>query len=131
MPLENIHPIIAILKKSSRKWITPAVTQISFRKDPFQILISTILSLRTKDETTLAASNRLFAAAKTPDEMLKLTERKIAGLIYPAGFYKTKAKRIRDISGTLIKKYGGKVPQNLEELLQLKGVGRKTANLVV
>lgn len=120
-----------ILMRESKKWRTPAVTQISLRQDPYQVLISTLLSLRTKDEVTLTASERLFCLAKTPQEMLKLKEREIARTIYPVGFYRTKAKRILEISKTLLEKYEGKVPNRLDELLQLKGVGRKTANLVL
>ena len=109
----------------------PSVTQISLHEDPFGVLISTLISLRTKDEVTLAASDRLFKLAKTPQQMLQLSEKQIAQAIYPAGFYKTKVKRIREISQTLIQEHEGKVPDDLEELLKLKGVGRKTANLVL
>ena len=131
MQLTFIHQVISILKRESKKWHTPAVTQVASRQDPFQVLISTILSLRTKDEVTLRASERLFKRAKTPQALLGLSEKEISRIIYPVGFYKTKAKRIREISRTLLKSYGGKVPECLEELLRLKGVGRKTANLVL
>lgn len=120
-----------ILTKESENWRIPAVTQVASRQDPFQVLISTILSLRTKDEVTLAASKRLFERAKTPRGILGLSEKMISELIYPVGFYRTKAKRIREISKTLLKTYEGRVPERLEELLKLKGVGRKTANLVL
>ncbi|MEE9522283.1 MAG: endonuclease III [candidate division NC10 bacterium] len=99
--------------------------------DPFRILISCLLSLRTKDEVTGEASARLFRRADTPVRMLRLRERTIARLIYPVGFYRTKAKVIRGVCRTLIDDYGGRVPDSLDELLKLKGVGRKTANLVV
>ena len=131
MDPKSLHRIIPILKKESKKWPTPAVTKISFRKDPFQVLISTLLSLRTKDEVTLAASERLFKLARTPEAVLQLKENEIARTIYPVGFYKTKAKRIREIGRTLLQNYRGKVPSRLEELLKLKGVVRKTANLVL
>ncbi|MEW5806053.1 MAG: endonuclease III [Acidobacteriota bacterium] len=101
------------------------------RKDPYRILISCLLSLRTKDEVTLPATERLFALARTPDEMMKLKERRIVQIIYPVGFYNVKAKRIIEISKTLVEKYGSRVPDDLETLLTLKGVGRKTANLVI
>ena len=127
----QLHRVIQILTGESRKWRMPSVTQISLRRDPFQILISTLLSLRTKDEVTLAASKRLFRLAKTPRAILRLNKNKIARTIYPVGFYKTKAKRIREISKTLLEKYRGEVPNQLDELLELKGVGRKTANLVL
>ena len=99
--------------------------------DPFRILISCILSLRTKDEVTYPATARLFALASGPREMLRLTNTKIAKAIYPAGFYRTKAKQIRAISKILLSRYGGRVPDTIEELLLLPGVGRKTANLTV
>lgn len=98
---------------------------------PYQILVSCIISLRTKDDVTNAASRRLFARAATPDEMAKLKESVIAALIYPAGFYNQKAKQIRDLSRELIEHHGGRVPDTIEALMQFKGVGRKTANLVV
>lgn len=100
-------------------------------RDPFRVLISCLISLRTKDEVTGAASRRLFAKASTPAKMLRLRERDIAKLIFPAGFYRTKAQRIREISQTLVNGYKGRVPDTLEELLKLNGVGRKTANLVL
>jgi len=110
----------------------PIVTKISRRnRDPFQILVSTVLSLRTKDEVTREAAPRLLARAQTPQEMLALPEGEIARLIFPVGFYKTKARRLREICSTLVAKYGGRVPDDLEELLKLPGVGRKTANLVI
>jgi endonuclease-3 len=128
---KNLVKIIHRLTRASRRWQTPSVTQISFRRDPFQVLISTLLSLRTKDEVTLQASERLFKVAKTPETILCLSEKRIARLIYPVGFYKTKAKRIREICKVLLENYKGKVPSDLDELLKLKGVGRKTANLVL
>ena len=98
---------------------------------PFRVLISTILSLRTQDATTAAASARLFALAETPQAMLRLKEERIAQAIYPVGFYKTKAASILDNCRELIERWGGAVPATMEELLELKGVGRKTANLVL
>jgi len=101
------------------------------RSDPFRVLVSCILSLRTKDEVTAAASRRLFALADDPRSMLALSEKKIAEAIYPVGFYNTKARNIRAICRLLLEKHGGRVPDDLEALLALPGVGRKTANLVV
>jgi endonuclease-3 len=110
----------------------PIVTEISHRsRDPFHILVSTILSLRTKDEVTRQAATRLLGKAQSPEELLLLPEEDIARLIFPVGFYKTKARTLRQICRELIDKYDGKVPSDLEELLKLKGVGRKTANLVL
>jgi endonuclease-3 len=100
-------------------------------RDPFQILISCILSLRTQDKTTQEASQRLFRLARTPQAMSRLSAEKIQKAIYPVGFYRVKARQIREIGKRIAEEYGGRVPETIEELLQLKGVGRKTANLVV
>jgi len=101
------------------------------RGDPFKVLISCILSLRTQDKTTGEASRRLFRLAQTPGKMFGLSAERIQKAIYPVGFYRVKAQRIRDLSREIKEKYKGKVPGTIEELLSLKGVGRKTANLVV
>lgn len=128
----DISRIISILKKEYPGWNVPAVTlEAETTGDPFRVLISTVLSLRTKDETTAAASGRLFALAGTPEAMLALDEKEIAEAIYPVGFYKTKAKNILGICRELIQRHGSRVPDDLDELLKLKGVGRKTANLVL
>ncbi len=130
--IPDIHKIIAILRREIRNMDIPIVTEISHRsRDPFHILISTILSLRTKDEVTRQAATRLLGKAQSPEELLLLPEEDIARLIFPVGFYKTKARTLKQICRDLIGKYGGKVPGDLEELLTLKGVGRKTANLVI
>ncbi len=132
MNAENISKVIRILKKESPGWSVPAVTlEAETSRDPFRVLISTVLSLRTKDETTAEASRRLFALADNPRDMLALKEKDIARAIYPVGFYKTKTKYIRGICRELIGKYSSRVPDDLDELLKLKGVGRKTANLVL
>jgi len=99
--------------------------------DPFRILVSCVLSQRTKEEVTTATSKRLFAAAATPRDMLDLTEEQIGSLIYPAGFWKTKAHHIRTLSALIIERHRGAVPSTLDGLLALPGVGRKTANLVL
>ncbi len=128
----DIHKIIAILRREIRRMAVPIVTEISHRsRDPFHVLVSTILSLRTKDEVTRQAAARLLAKGGSPEEILRLPEEEIARLIFPVGFYKTKARTLRHISKELIGKHGGKVPDDLEVLLKLKGVGRKTANLVL
>ncbi|MFW6286339.1 MAG: endonuclease III domain-containing protein [Candidatus Sumerlaeota bacterium] len=120
------------MSHNQRKFKTPIVTEMSEKeRDPFKVLVSTLLSLRTKDECTAEASKRLFKRAKTPRGMLRLDEKELAQIIYPVGFYNTKAKTIREVCRTLLDKHGGKVPDDLEELLALKGVGRKTANLVL
>ena len=128
----EIHAAIRILRREAPKWQTPVVTLIAETSDsPFKVLISCILSLRTQDSTTARASRRLFALAESPETMVRLTARKIATTIFPVGFYRTKAKTILEICRTLIEKYSGKVPDDIDELIKLKGVGRKTANLVV
>jgi len=99
--------------------------------DPFRILIGCVISLRTKDDVSYAATDRLFARAATPAAMLALRRSTIARLIYPAGFYNRKAEQIREISRRLVRSHAGRVPDSLAALLELRGVGRKTANLVV
>lgn len=114
------------------KWQAPIITFIATRgASPFEILVSTILSLRTKDEVTAEASRRLFASARTPEQILELGEAEISRLIYPVGFYPTKAKRLIQISRIILDQYDGRVPEDLDEMLKLPGVGRKTANLVM
>jgi endonuclease-3 len=101
------------------------------QRDPFKVLISCILSLRTQDRTTGGASKRLFKLASDIKTMSELPVKEIERAIYPVGFYRVKAKRIKEISKVLMRDYDSKVPDNLDELLKLKGVGRKTANLVL
>ncbi len=128
----DIHAVIARLRAAAPAWNAPVVTLIATQSaDPFRVLISCLLSLRTKDETTGPAARRLFALAGTPAEMLALNARRIETAIYPVGFYRTKARTIREICRVLIERHNGKVPDDLEQLLALKGVGRKTANLVL
>ena len=111
----------------------PAVEKISNsqEEDPFQVLIATLLSARTQDATTLAASTRLFRAARTPRTMARLPVRQIERLIYPVSFYRHKAKHVKATCRMLVSRFGGRVPTTMEELLTLPGVGRKTANLVL
>ncbi len=99
--------------------------------DPWEVLAACLLSLRTKDATTAGAVKRLFARARTPEALLALPEREIAELIYPVGFYRTKARVLRSVARAIREKHGGKVPDDLDALLELDGVGRKTANLVL
>jgi len=111
----------------------PAVEKISERqqREPFHILISTLLSARTQDATTLAASTRLFAKAPTPAAVARLTPRQIEKLIYPVGFYRHKAAFVRAAAKMIVTKFGGNVPRTMAELVTIPGVGRKTANLVL
>jgi endonuclease-3 len=128
----EIHAAVRILRREAPKWQTPVVTLIAEASDnPFKVLISCILSLRTQDSTTAQASRRLFALADSPETMVQLSAKKIEQAIFPVGFYRTKAKTILEICRNLNEKYRGRVPDEIEELIKFKGVGRKTANLVV
>ncbi len=127
----QIHEAVRILRRTVSEWEDPAVTQVSQKRDPYLVLVSCILSLRTQDETTHQASKRLFRLARRPTEMIAFSPEEIEKTIYPVGFYRNKARTILQISRILIEKYGGRVPEEIDEILKLKGVGRKTANLVV
>ncbi len=126
---QDIHRVVRILRKEARRWAVPAIGH--YTESPFTTLISCILSLRTQDRTTTGASRRLFNVADTPDRILEIPTTRLEELIYPVSFYRVKARTIRKIATELIEKFGGKVPDTLEELLKLPGVGRKTANIVV
>jgi endonuclease-3 len=111
----------------------PAVEKIAKNQqdDPFQVLIATMLSAQTKDAVTAAASERLFRVARTPHDIARLPESRLEKLIYPVSFYRNKAVHVRETCRQLVSRYGGRVPETMEELLTLPGVGRKTANLVL
>jgi len=126
---EDIHQIVRVLRKEVRQWPVPAIGH--YVETPFTVLISCILSLRTQDKTTNAASERLFAIANTPKNMLAAPVRVIEKAIYPVSFYRVKSRTIHAICEQLLTRFGGEVPAKLEELLELPGVGRKTANIVV
>ena len=127
----EIGTVLRRIETAVGAWKEPIVTQISREKDPFKVLVSCLLSLRTKDATTETASRRLFALADTPRGILALTAARIEKAIYPVGFYRTKARTLRAVSREVLERFGNRVPDDLEELLTLPGVGRKTANLVV
>ncbi len=131
--INHVDEIFKRLKKELNQYETPIVTRSKKDIDdtPFNTLISCVLSLRTKDEVTEKASLRLLKKHNTPEKLLKLSEERIASLIYPVGFYKTKAKRLREISKSLIENYSSEVPKDFDELLKLKGVGKKTAAIVM
>jgi len=129
---DDISGVIELIAETLKAKRLPIVSELAEQKStPFQILISTLLSLRTKDEVTEVAARGLFALASTPSEMLELSEDQIAAAIYPAGFYRNKSKTILHVCRDLVERYDSHVPDSIEELLKLKGVGRKTANLVV
>ncbi|MBI2963627.1 MAG: endonuclease III [Deltaproteobacteria bacterium] len=127
--VDNVDRVLGTLQRAVRRWKPPVVGR--YRRDPYETLVSCLLSLRTKDATTAEASVRLFRVARTPQAMLRVPRRRLERLIYPVGFYRTKARTLREVSRALIARHGGRVPGDLDELLKLKGVGRKTANLVV
>src|SRR5678816_2317534 len=121
---ENVHNVVRIIRREIKQWPVPAIAH--YVETPFTVLISCILSLRTQDKTTSAASDRLFAIANTPKKMLATPE----GVIRDS-FYRVKARSIHRICEQLMDRFGGEVPSELDRLLELPGVGRKTANIVV
>ncbi len=129
----RIAKVIRILRKETKGMELPAATKIvaKYGRDPYLVLISCLLSLRTKDIISYSASVRLFRHAKTPRTMLKLSSKKIEKIIYPVGFYRNKAKSILSVSNDILERFGEKVPRDRDELLSFKGVGPKTANLVL
>lgn len=133
MLVSDLPKVMAVLKKEYSRLRTPAVTEVAeeLRASPFKVLVSCLISLRTKDDVTRAASKRLLAIASTPAAMAALEQAEVERAIYPAGFYRTKAAAIIAISKELVERRSSRVPDTLEGLLELKGVGRKTANLVV
>ena len=129
---KSIGEVVHRLEEYLRGEELPIVSHLAeTHYDPFLILISTLLSLRTKDEVTAEATDRLFALAGTPTDMLALAEADIARAIYPVGFYHNKARTIREVCRDLMDRFDGQVPDDLDTLLTFKGVGRKTANLVL
>ena len=128
----RLTTFITALEKHFTNSQAPVVTLIAQRgASPFEILVSTLLSLRTRDAVTAAATARLLEKAATPEQILALSEKKIQSLIYPVGFYPTKAKRLKQICDLLVNQFNGQVPDTIEALLTLPGVGRKTANLIL
>jgi endonuclease-3 len=131
--MRNVRAVMRALARAIDGLELPAVEKISESQedDPFQVLIATLLSARTQDATTLAASTRLFKVARTPRTMARLTVEQIEGLIYPVSFYRHKARHVKATCQMLVERFAGRVPATMEELLTLPGVGRKTANLVL
>ena len=126
---DQIDEAVRVLRKEVQRWKVPAVGL--FDGDPFLVLVSCIISLRTRDTVTLAASQRLFTLARDVESLAKLSIPAIQKAIYPSSFFRVKARTLQGIARDLIRNFGGKVPDTIDELLTLKGVGRKTANLVV
>lgn len=128
-----IVPVMSRLARAIRGLEEPAVEKIAedSLEDPFQVLISTMLSAQTRDPVTHAASMRLFRVARTPRTMAALSVARIQKLIYPVSFYRVKARHVKEACEQIVSRFGGKVPARMEDLLTLPGVGRKTANLVL
>lgn len=127
-----IDIVYNILKKEVQQYNVPVADLVQIQtRDPFKVLVATILSARTKDETTASVLPRLFEKVKTPSDLQKLSVTEIEALIYPVGFYRNKAKFLKELPVVLEKEFQGKIPETVEELTTLPGVGRKTANLVV
>ncbi|HHL39046.1 MAG TPA: endonuclease III [Deltaproteobacteria bacterium] len=132
MKRSDIAQALRLLKKAAREFRTPYVSEeAGTSRDPFRVLVSCILSLRTRDETTAAASKRLFAIAPDPPSLADLDTAAIERAVYPVGFYRSKAATLKEIARRIVDEFGGAVPDTIEGLLELRGVGRKTANLVV
>ena len=131
--MSTVTNVLTRLGRAIRGMEEPAVEKISedSREDPFQVLISTMLSAQTRDPVTHAASTRLFRVARTPRTMAALSGARIQKLIYPVSFYRVKARHVREACRQIVERFGGRVPDRMEDLLTLPGVGRKTANLVL
>jgi len=128
----GIRKALEMIRKEYPKYRMPIVTELVARKrDPYKVLISCLLSLRTKDEVSSEAQGILFREAETPQQMLVLPLERIEGLIYPVGFYRNKARTLHEVSRDIIERFSGSVPDDIDHLLSMKGVGRKTANLVL
>jgi endonuclease-3 len=131
-PLAHADRILRALKRAVRAWNPTAVAAlVQDGGDPFRVLVACLISLRTTDTVTGPAADRLFRLADTPEALLRLRAAAIARAIYPAAFYRVKARTLRALCRRLLDEHGGRVPDTIEDLLRLKGVGRKTANLVV
>lgn len=132
MTVQDLDHVFPLLKKEFESHNAPIMDLVAAQtRDPFHVLVGTILSARTKDECTAGAVGRLFRKVSGPDDLERLSEDEIAGLIYPVGFYRTKAQNLKKLPGVLRERFGGVLPDTVEELCELPGVGRKTANLVV
>jgi len=132
MKKAGISKVSRILKSEYENRYAPVTELVKTRgSDPFKILVATILSSRTKDQTTSIASQRLFRVVKNPSDLRRISRKKLERLIFPVGFFRVKAKHLKQMPAVLAKEFGGKIPDTIEGLCKLPGVGRKTANLVV
>ncbi|NPB08570.1 MAG: endonuclease III [Aquificae bacterium] len=132
MKKEELPQVLEILKKEFPKWKAPVENMVKkHRGDPFRVLVCALLSTRTRDELTHRVCERFFKGVRGPEDLLSMTVEEIERLIYPVGFYRVKARNLKEIARILVENYGGRVPSTREELLKLPGVGRKVANLVL
>ena len=132
MKTNALAPVIRILKRAYEKKRTPIVELVQARTgDPFQVLVATILSARTLDQTTAAACRKLFGVVRNLEDLRRIPRLRLERLIYPAGFYRTKARLLKKLPDAVTAQFGGVIPDTVEDLIRLPGVGRKTANLVV
>lgn len=132
MRREDVDKVIRILRSEFPKWNAPVVSLIAQKTgNPFRVLVCALVSTRTKDETTALVCKRLLERVKTVDDLYSISEEELSRLLYPAGFYRSKARFLKEIAKELKEKYNSRVPDRLEDLLKLKGVGRKVANLVL
>ncbi len=132
MSPSSLPRVIEILREHYRSWEAPVVTLVAqHTNDPFRVLVCALLSTRTRDETTAKVCEKLFKRIRSPEDLLRIPLDELEKLIYPVGFYRNKAKQLKNLVEKLIKEYGGSVPNRLEDLLRLPGVGRKVANLVL
>ncbi|MDQ7039218.1 MAG: endonuclease III [Aquificota bacterium] len=132
MTEREIREVFRILAENYRSWNAPVVTLIAqHSRDPFQVLVCALLSTRTRDETTARVCRRFLEKVRGPEDLLRIPVEELERLIYPVGFYRNKARQLKEIAKDLKERFRGKVPDNLEDLLSLKGVGRKVANLVL
>ncbi len=132
MTIENLPKVLEIMKREFPKWHAPIVKLIAQkRKDPLSALLCALLSTRTRDETTAEVCERFLQRIKNPQDLLEIDHKELEKLIYPVGFYRNKAKQLKELAKQLMEDFAGKLPDNLEDLLKLKGVGRKVANIVL
>jgi endonuclease-3 len=129
--MSEITELLARVEEVTKKYDEPVVSRLKSKNSPFLILVSTLLSLRTKDEVTEVAQEKLFKLADSPEKLAELDVKIVEKTIYPVGFYKRKAANLIKVAKYLIEKHNGNVPDSLNELLKIPGVGRKTANLVL
>ncbi len=123
--------LLEAMEREARKRKAPVYEFKKHITTPFHSLVAVLLSSRTKDETTAAVTKRLFQRVSSPEELLALSEEELAELIYPVGFYRVKARKLRELARALIERHGGEVPRTFEELTELPGIGRKSANIVL